>query len=813
MDVLELGLREASSPSSSPSTSAHQSKLNLHTSTCNEEEERREEEQRREEEEQQREEERREEEQREEEQREEVRREEVRREEVRREEEQRKEEKRREQELPEQVVPALTLAGTTATSITSSTTPATTTSRAATLTVARGDLEQVGLYDHLHQLPPTQLETSLVTSTVALTSILRTTKPAQTQGCRRTSVSWSSSVQEVPSSPQHLDPVFSQELEQAEEQPQELEKSVHQEDLQTDSGAKNQEQERRMLDLASVMWGGKKLGTGRRATSKQASKRKVTEVLTPGSYTLKKARFGSSGILHGVQVPAGVRAGVVVQQEGGGHGRGGTPSPGSGTPTEASKEQTITCRKARQNQVLVKTKPQKPHHLAREETITQAVAHYQAGNSLKACKEKFGVATSTVHDRAKGKHGSGWGRKSEVFTWEEEEKLTTAMDVRAGMGVGFGYPQMALWIQILLKDLISANPGRRSGFEETDQFPPYDFCRRVAKRHDMILRKAWELSKGREQLTEEELRVWQDLTEKMMQENADICQDPRRLWNYDETSFERSAGNIKVLRKRGKKLVPGRSSGSRNHSTLCVSVNGAGEAACPRFVLEGKRDVSAQQPCIRDLEPGVRTGEPRFSFTDSGFVNHEIFLKILQDVHDYCVLHKITLPVIVFQDGALCHISQEGVLLAEQLQIKLWLLCPNATHLIQPLDVAVFGPFKRILRKKVWWWHGEAQNMHITLSKWMMVPLVLESLEAVLASDKEYVAMGWRKSGLLPFSREAVDLGALQPSKKFRPEGCDDFPLWPTTALEQEVEQGVELGVVVEQGLEQGAGQGQDREV
>lgn len=417
--------------------------------------------------------------------------------------------------------------------------------------------------------------------------------------------------------------------------------------------------------------------------------------------------------------------------------------------------------------------------------MTEAVAFYKKGNSLTACQEKFGIPRSTICERASGKHKAGRGKPSQVMTRKEEDKLATAMDRRAGMGVGLDYMQAARLIQKCLQDLVVSNLQRRTGFEDSDQFPSYGYVLRFAKRNNLVLRKTFELSKGREQLTETELREWLELTGRMMEENSSICQDPRRVFNYDETSFERSAGNVKVLRKRGSKRVPGRSSGSRNHSTLAVTVNAAGEAVPPRFVLEGKKDVSSRY--CPDLEPGVRTGEPRFSFSESGFVNNTIFMKILQDLHDYCVEQDVPLPVLDFVDGALSHISLEAVQLAEDLQIRLWLLYPNATHLVQPLDVSVFGPFKRQLRQQVWWWHGEMENMHKSLSKWGMVPLVLRSLETVLASDQRYVAMGFRKSGLLPFNPEAVDFSALEPSTKFR-QPCGEFVLWPRVSQEEETE-------------------------
>ncbi|KAF0725163.1 hypothetical protein Ae201684_016315 [Aphanomyces euteiches] len=53
-------------------------------------------------------------------------------------------------------------------------------------------------------------------------------------------------------------------------------------------------------------------------------------------------------------------------------------------------------------------------------------------------------------------------------------------------------------------------------------------------------------------------------------------------------------------------------------------------------------------------------------------------------------------------DGGSSHLSERIVETATQLQIILLCLPSNATHLIQPLDICVFSPFKRGIRRAIY---------------------------------------------------------------------------------------------------------------
>ena len=140
--------------------------------------------------------------------------------------------------------------------------------------------------------------------------------------------------------------------------------------------------------------------------------------------------------------------------------------------------------------------------------------------------------------------------------------------------------------------------------------------------------------------------------------------------------------------------VPGKYSGSRSHETLSVIASAAGNLVWPRLVLKGIRDVSKKH--LSCLEPGISTGNFRFSYTESGFVNKDVFCQIILDLDEYLTVNKTPRPVLLLIDGATCHISLKARDLAKDKKIMLWLLYPNSTHVLQPLDLGLFAPVKNV---------------------------------------------------------------------------------------------------------------------
>lgn len=96
----------------------------------------------------------------------------------------------------------------------------------------------------------------------------------------------------------------------------------------------------------------------------------------------------------------------------------------------------------------------------------------------------------------------------------------------------------------------------------------------------------------------------------------------------------------------------------------------------------------------------------------------------------------------------------------EQYDIAFIALPPNSTHLLQPLDVALFRPVKAAWRKVLKIWKDSPSGrkfMNIPKSEFPgLLKKLLEALEARLASN---IAAGFRKSGLCP-------LDVLQPMSR-----------------------------------------------
>ena len=200
---------------------------------------------------------------------------------------------------------------------------------------------------------------------------------------------------------------------------------------------------------------------------------------------------------------------------------------------------------------------------------------------------------------------------------------------------------------------------------------------------------------------------------------------------------------------------------------LSVIASAAGDLVWPRLVLKGIRDVSKKH--FSSLEPGIKTGSFRFSFTESGFVNKDVFCKIILDLDEYLTVNHTPRPIFLLIDGATCHISLQARDLAKDREIMLWLLYPNSTHILQPLDLGLFGPVKNVFRRLVWDWHGNIANMNKSLTKYTSVPLIVQSLDTVLTrKGKNGIITGFLRSGVFPWNPEAVCFSTLKPSSKFQ---------------------------------------------
>ena len=229
------------------------------------------------------------------------------------------------------------------------------------------------------------------------------------------------------------------------------------------------------------------------------------------------------------------------------------------------------------------------------------------------------------------------------------------------------------------------------------------------------------------------------------------------LWNCDETAFCTSATSSKVLCKRGMRALHEVGGGTgREHVTVHVCCSAAGQRLPPFILYKGK-----------NLYQRWMTGGPAgavYGISDSGWMDGANFVSWFQKLFLPAVSHlTASAPVYLFFDGHYSHVSLELIRVARENNVKLFCLPPNCTHVLQPLDVGVFGPVKKMWAQLLKQWKMESRAM--TVSKEVFPGLILQLWERSITPT--HCISGFRAYGLYPLSKDAV-LHKLAPSEVFR---------------------------------------------
>ena len=99
----------------------------------------------------------------------------------------------------------------------------------------------------------------------------------------------------------------------------------------------------------------------------------------------------------------------------------------------------------------------------------------------------------------------------------------------------------------------------------------------------------------------------------------------------------------------------------------------------------------------RDFIEGCNIEGASITTAPNGFINYTLFLSWIE-LFANSVLGSIARPLVLVHDVCCSHYNDEIVKKVVELKFILVLLPDNSTHLIQPLGIAVFKPFKSVLK-------------------------------------------------------------------------------------------------------------------
>ena len=145
--------------------------------------------------------------------------------------------------------------------------------------------------------------------------------------------------------------------------------------------------------------------------------------------------------------------------------------------------------------------------------------------------------------------------------------------------------------------------------------------------------------------------------------------------------------------------------------------------------------------------------------SEKGWITFEtLFEYLVNGFSDWLSENNITRPVLVFCDW---HETRANYFLAERLTslgIVLIGLLPNTSHILQPLDVAVFGPMKRRWEQTASEWRRNHPDNELRPRNFASVflPFYNEILK------KENIISGFWRCGIHPFDSDQPDYSKLE---------------------------------------------------
>lgn len=371
-----------------------------------------------------------------------------------------------------------------------------------------------------------------------------------------------------------------------------------------------------------------------------------------------------------------------------------------------------------------------------EADLERALAAIRDGMSQAAASRRFKISRGTLQNKLKGEHTRPPGHPT-VFTPAEEQLLTKTLVTVSN----WGFPFTKVDIRELIHKYLQKKG--RNVKEFHDNVPGHDYLENFIIRNKLSVRLAANIKRTRAAVGPNQLVEFFDNIKDVLQ---DI--DPSLVFNYDETNVQDDPGAKKVIVPRGTKRVERVQQHSKASISIMVCGNAAGDLLPPMVVYKAG-----------NLYEGWTKGGPPgtvYSNTPSGWFDMDQFEKwffqiLLPKIKDIENPGK----KLVIGDNLASHFSPTVIEACEENNIYMTALPPNSTHLMQPLDVAVFAPFKKKWRQILDKWRSETKSSSSIPKEYF--PTLLNRLWlAVSENVSNNLQSGFRATGLCPFNPQEV---------------------------------------------------------
>ena len=196
---------------------------------------------------------------------------------------------------------------------------------------------------------------------------------------------------------------------------------------------------------------------------------------------------------------------------------------------------------------------------------------------------------------------------------------------------------------------------------------------------------------ARASVTGDDLRGWFSEIQVYLQSKGLDKLQPSRVFNCDETKVQLIPKSEKVLTEKGATSVYIVVDGCEKVSSTALFMYSADGTRAPPMLMFKYADrvpASILKNCPADWDIGN---------SENGWMTTETFYEYLAKIfYPWLQKSEIEFAVIIYLDGHSSHVTIPLVKFCREKQIELIALFPNATHIMQPLDIAFFHSFKEM---------------------------------------------------------------------------------------------------------------------
>lgn len=184
------------------------------------------------------------------------------------------------------------------------------------------------------------------------------------------------------------------------------------------------------------------------------------------------------------------------------------------------------------------------------ESVALAMEEVSNGSTVYAAAKKYKIPRTSLFFKTTGKNQ--FGKKSgppTVLSMEEEISLKDWIISMAANGFPVTKDQLLESVQLFLNQ-----HKRKTKFK--DNLPGRKWYKGFMTRHknEISKRTSQNLTPARASVSEENLRAWHAEVQKYLTEESllDVINDPKRIFNMDESAFYLSPKDNQVITKKGK---------------------------------------------------------------------------------------------------------------------------------------------------------------------------------------------------------------------------------------------------------------------